>query len=730
MSLSAQPWSSRVQSILDQMTVEEKVGQMTQLTVDMICEGNPYAIKVPFEINEEKLEKVVVKYLVGSMLNVPSSHYPDASTWQSIISTIQRKSRETRLQIPVLYGLDHIHGVSYVKGGTLFPQPLAQACSWNVALNKRIGAITAYESRAVGVPWSFSPAMDIGRNPEWPRLWESYGEDVLVNTIMGKTFLEGMQGEDLSSKERIAGCLKHFTGYGMPLSGKDRTPAWIPERMLREYYLPQYQAAIDAGAITLMVNSGEINGIPTHIDKHLLTDILRDEMGFKGLVVTDWADIRYLYERHKVAGSLKEAVRLAVEAGIDMSMTPVTFDFADLLIELVKEGTVAESRLDLSVGRILTVKEKLGLFEKTHHKFADYPDFGSAAHQGISLQSATESIVLLKNEDGILPLSKNKKVLVTGPTANTQRSLNGGWTANWQGETVETELDEFPTILGGIQQIIGNDNVTYVAGADFDMLSSVDQAKSAADSVDYIILCVGELSYTEDAGNLNDLNLPRAQYRLAEELSKSNKPIILIMAGGRPRIIRTMVSQSQGVIAAFYPGPQGGQALAKILYGDANPSGKLAITYPQYANSLVPYDHKYTEDRDVMNSGLSFNPQFHFGHGLSYTEFEYENLEIEDAELSSYGSLDFSVDVTNIGSRPGMEVIHVFVSDLVASITPPVKRLRAFEKIHLQPGTSQRVSFSIPIRDLAFVGHQNKWIVEPGQFELMVGDLKASFEVK
>ncbi|MCB0664701.1 MAG: glycoside hydrolase family 3 protein [Saprospiraceae bacterium] len=394
----SQPWSDRVQALLDQMTLKEKVGQMTQVTVDMICNGEPYAIPVPFETDPEKVNKAVVEYGVGSILNVPSNNYPGVDAYRNLISEIQDAAGSTRLKIPVLYGLDHIHGVSYIKGGTLFPQPLAQACTWSKELVEQMGKITAYESRAAGVPWSFSPAMDIGRNPEWPRLWESFGEDVLMNKVMGSAMLKGFQGDNPADKDKIAACLKHFTGYGMPLSGKDRTPAWIPERYLREYYLPQYQEAINNGAITIMVNSGEINGIPTHADKHLLTDILRDEMGFKGLLVTDWQDIHYLYDRHHIAGDLKEAVKLAVEAGIDMSMTPVTYDFADLLIELVKEGTISESRIDLSAGRILMVKEALGLFDRTIDPLADFSAFGSDAHQQVSLEAAVESVVLLKNE--------------------------------------------------------------------------------------------------------------------------------------------------------------------------------------------------------------------------------------------------------------------------------------------------------------------------------------------
>ncbi|NND31198.1 MAG: beta-glucosidase [Saprospiraceae bacterium] len=729
-AISAQPWSERVQDLIKNMSIEEKVGQMTQLTVDMLCEGEPYAITVPFKISEEKLEKAVIQYGVGSILNVPTGTYPGVEAWHQILTTIQDKVQESANKIPVLYGLDHVHGLSYIRGGTLFPQPLGLACSWNTSLAREMAEITAYESRAAGVPWSFSPAMDICRNPVWPRLWESYGEDVYINTVMGKATIEGFQGRDLSNKTSIAACLKHFTGYGLPLSGKDRTPAWIPERYLREYFLPQYQASIDAGALTIMVNSGEINGIPTHADKQLLTDILRHEMHFEGLLVTDWQDIHYLYDRHKIAHSLKDAVRIAIEAGIDMSMTPVSYDFADLLVELVKEGTISESRIDLSVGRILMVKEKLGLFETTHFPVTDYPEFGSERNQEISLQGAVESIVLLKNKNDILPISKDVKVLVTGPTANTQRSLNGGWSTTWQGEGADQYLAEFPTILRGVEDLIGRDLVQYAEGASIDEITDMDLALQKANEVDYIILCLGELSYTEDAGNINDLNLPDAQLELASELAKTGKPMIVILAEGRPRIIRQLAPNSAAILCAFYPGPQGGNALAKLIFGDENPSGKLAITYPQYANSYTPYDHKYTEDRDVMNSGLSFNPQFEFGFGLSYTSFEYSNLQLHNSEVSAVENLQVSVDVKNVGEREGKEVVSLFISDLVASITPPVKRLRAFEKIILKPGESTQVIFELPVQDLAFVGPENRWVIEPGDFELHVGPLRQKFRVK
>ncbi|MDH3648689.1 MAG: glycoside hydrolase family 3 C-terminal domain-containing protein [Saprospiraceae bacterium] len=729
MNGTSQTWSTQVQNLLEEMTLKEKVGQMTQLSVDMICVGEPYNVVMPAAVDEEKLRKAVLEYGVGSILNTPSGDYVDVDRWQGIIGNIQEEAKKTRLRIPVLYGLDHIHGVSYIKGGTLFPQPLGLACTWNVDLAHEVGVITAYESRAAGVPWSFSPAMDISRNPEWPRFWESFGEDVLMNKEMGLAMVTGMQGNDPENKEKIAACLKHFTGYGLPLSGKDRTPAWIPERYLREYFLPQYQASIDAGALTIMVNSGEINGVPTHADKQLLTDILRGEMGFEGLLVTDWQDIHYLHDRHMIAASLKDAVRLAIEAGIDMSMTPVSYDFADLLVQLVEEKTISESRIDLSVGRILTVKEKLGLFTRSHFPKSDYAKFGSDEFESVSLQAATESLVLLKNSNDVLPINKQSKVLVIGPTSHSMSSLNGGWTTTWQGDRADSDLAQYNTIVEGIRNLVAADQVDFFADIDYQSLDGLALAKTKAAEVDYVILCIGEHSYTEDSGNLNDLNLPPHQLSLAQAMMESGKPIILIYTGGRPRIISQIEPNSTAIVGAFYPGPNGGDAIAQLIYGEMCPSGKLAFTYPQYANSLTTYDHKHTEDRDVMISGQSYNPQYAFGYGLSYTSFIYSNLEIHDRVYQKDGTIEASVTVRNTGQRIGKEVVQVYISDLLASITPPVRRLRAFEKIQLAPGEAKNVTFAIPIRDLAFVGIDNQWTVESGEFRLQIGTETAVLKV-
>lgn len=720
----------KVEDLLGRLTIEEKVGQMTQLQTDMIIKGATYAPAVPVEIDQAKLEKAIVKYKVGSILNTPQGILIDQAKWLEIHTAVQAAAQRTPAKIPVLYGIDAIHGANYVAGATLYPQPLGIGNTFNRTLAKELAAVNAYETRSVSLPWNFSPALDIGRNPEWPRLWESFGEDVYVNAELGVATVQGYQGENPAAKDKVAACLKHYTGYGVTWSGKDRTPAYIPERQLREYYLPAFKATIEAGALTLMINSGEINGVPVHASKFLLTDVLREELGFEGLAVTDWEDINYLHTRHKVAATMKDAVRIAVEAGIDMSMVPSDFEFADNLVELVKEGTISEERIDVSVRRILKLKYVLGLFEQAIFDPADYPKFGGEEHCAKSKQGALESIVLLKNEKDILPLPKTVKVLVTGPAANSMRSLNGGWTYTWQGEkTDEIAVDE-NSILEAVTAKLGKDQVKYVQGADFTELTDAKAAVSAAAQVDYIIACVGESSYTEYPGSLNDLNLPDAQLDLVKALAKTGKPIILVAAEGRPRIIRKIEPAASAVLAAFYPGMEGGNALADIIFGDYNPDGKLCLTYPRWSNALETYDHKFTEEAVESNEGPYYEPQYEFGHGLSYTDFTYSNLKLSKQSLRAGESLSISVEVRNTGKRRGKESVLLYISDLYATITPPVKRLRGFEKIDLEPGAKEVVTFKISTDDLAFVGLDNKWITEPGDFVVRVGDLKGKFVVE
>lgn len=717
-----------IQSLLQQMTLAEKVGQMTQVTIDALHKGKPQKIVLPPQIDEDKLDRIIREKMVGSILNVPSGYLPDRAEWQKLAQRIQDKAQETRLQIPVLYGIDAIHGVNYCKEATLFAQPISVAASFSPGLATTIAAATAYECQATSLPWNFSPALDVGRHPAWPRLWESFGEDVYLNQIMGEAMVKGYQGKP-GDRTKVAACLKHFTGYGLPLSGKDRTPAWIPERYLREYFLPAYQTAIEAGAMSIMVNSGEINGVPVHASRFLLTEVLREEMGFQGLAVTDWWDIVYLHTRHRIAPTMKEAVRLAIEAGIDMSMTPFDTEFTDLLIELVQEGTIPEARIDTSVKRILTIKAHLGLFAQAVNAPADYPLFGSQAHRNISLQSARESLILLKNEEAILPLAKEAKILVCGPAADNQRALNGGWTANWQGDMADEALANYPTILAALREKHTGGVLEYRIGVDYKQEVNVREAIWKAADVDYIVLCLGEDSYTEDEGNINDLYLDEAQINLALALIETGTPVIVVIAEGRPRLISPFADRVPAIIGAFYPGPEGGKAIAELIFGDLNPSGKLPFTYPRYPNSLAPYDHKHTEAREIEGSGLTFNPQFAFGHGLSYTSFRYSDLKTDRAIYDTGETIRLSINVENTGSSTGKETVLVFIRDDYASITPPVKRLRAFQKIELSTGQKERVRFTIQPSELAFVNQHNQWVTEPGRFTVMVGGQETTFKI-
>ena len=720
---------SLTESLLQQMTLQEKVGQMTQLSIDTLHKGKPQKIELPPKIDEEQMDFILREKMVGSILNVPTGFLPSREEWYHYIKIIQEKAAETRLQIPVLYGIDAIHGMNYCKDATLFPQPISVAATFNTTLAEDIARTTAYECRAASLPWNFSPALDVGRQAAWPRFWESFGEDVLVNQLMGVASVRGYQGMDTRDKTKVMACLKHFTGYGLPLSGKDRTPAWIPERYLREYFLPAYDAAIQAGAMSIMVNSGEVNGIPVHASYFLLTEILRGQLGFEGLLVTDWQDIVFLHTRHRVASTMKEAVKMSVQAGIDMSMTPFDTQFTDLLIELVEEGTISESRIDVSVRRILKVKEQLGLFEEALHPMENYPLFGGVEHQKVSLDAAREAIVLLKNDNDVLPLPKDARILVCGPAADNKRALNGGWTASWQGDMAEEALEDFPSIWEAIQNIHSGHS-EYREGVSYTAETTVQEVIWKAQEADYIILCLGEDSYCEDLGNTNDLHLDERQTNLALALASMEKPLILVLAEGRPRIINKFAADCDAILGAFYPGPQGARAIAEILFGLLNPSGKLPFTYPQFSNSLIPYDHKYSEDLDVERSGRSFNPQFEFGHGLSYTTFKYSSLKLNKKTFTEHEDIEVSVKVKNTGDRAGQESILLFVSDLYASITPPVKRLRAFQKIHLKAGEQQEVKFVIHPNDLAFIGKHNQWILEPGDFTVKISDLEASFELK
>jgi beta-glucosidase len=732
--------TQKIEDLLKRMTLEEKVGQMTQLTIGMIVNGRDQDIK----IDPAKLEKAIVKYGVGSILNV-SDQALTLDRWHEIIGDIQGAAKKTRLGIPVIYGIDSIHGANYIQGATLFPQEIGMAATWNPELMKRAAEITAIETRAAGIPWSFSPVLDLGRNPLWPRFWETFGEDPYLAKVMGVAFVRGLEGADVSSNNQVAASLKHYMGYSFPLTGRDRTPAWIPENYLREYFLPTFDAAVKAGARTVMINSGEINGVPGHVNKHILTDILRGELGFKGFVVSDWEDIKKLVTTWRVAATEKEATRQAIMAGIDMSMVPLDYSFADHLIALIKEGAVPQSRIDEAVRRILRVKFELGLFEKPVPTAALKAKFALPESRQVSLQAARESLTLLKNANNILPLAKTTKVLVTGPTSDSMISLNNGWSYVWQGSEESLYPKDRPTIRKAIEEKVGASNVTFVQGTKItrpagstsnntptDKEEEVDiaAAVSAAQNVDVIVLALGEGSYCETPGNVTDLTIGEPQIKLAEALKATGKPIVMVLVEGRPRIINRIADSASAILMAYNPSNEGGTAIADVLFGDVNPSGKLPFTYPRTPNGLINYDHKPFETEDTAFGNMAFKPQFEFGEGLSYTTFAYSDLRLGKQVITANEELPVSVTVTNTGRRAGKEAVLVYVSDLVASISPPSRRLRRFAKISLEPGQSRTLTFKLRRDDLSFIGADNKPVAEPGEFDVKVGGLTERFILK
>lgn len=730
--VTSKAMEAKINAMVKKMTLEEKIGQMAQVSVESLgkIEGDN------FIFDKDKLQDAVVNYKIGSILNSPGEPLKPGQ-WNAVVEQIQNDAKQTPMKIPVLYGLDDNHGSNYILGATLFPQEIGQAATWNRELVHTGAVITAYESRAAGVPWTFSPVLDLGTNPQWPRIWEGFGEDPYLISQMGIQFVKGIQ-DPLGDKDKLAVSIKHYMAYSDPKSGHDRTDAWIPEHYLREYHLPPFAAAVKAGARTVMVNSALINGIPTHINKHLLTDIMKKELGFTGFIVTDWQDIENVYRRDHITNSIKEATMLAINAGIDMSMIPYNYkEFCSDLIALVKEGKVPMSRIDDAVTRILRVKEELDLFNTPTTYLKDYPKFGSEEFQKASYNTAAESITLLKNASNILPISKNAKILVTGPNANSMRSLNGGWTYTWQGDKTNFYAQQYNTILEAITNKFGKDNVKYEQGVAYneawgkfneDSTVNIDEVVKATSDVDYIILCIGENSYTETPGNISDMNLSVNQKNLAEAMIKTGKPVILILNEGRPRVINSIVPGAAAILDMYLPGNFGADALADILTGDVNPSGKLPITYPRYPNSLIGYIHKPSEG-DGNPQGGEFDPQWQFGHGLSYTIFAYSDLKINKKTFSPNETVTISVNVSNTGSRKGKEVVQLYVSDLVASVSPDVKRLRGFEKVDLTPGESKTITFKLPVKELAFVNNDNKKILEAGDFRIQIEKLSTTFKV-
>ncbi len=722
------PIDKKVFDLLATMTLEEKIGQMTQLTYG--------ALETNGQLDTIKLKEAIQKYKIGSILNIPSSGAPTPNEWHKILNAILHQTNQTEKKIPLIYGIDAIHGASYTNGAVLFPQQIGLAATWDPNLVEKCTKVSAYETRASSIPWVFSPDLDLPRNPAWSRLWESFGEDVYLSSQMGVAMVRGFQGDDIGAFNRVAACAKHFIGYGSNTTGKDRTPSIIPDRVLKQYDIPVFEKSIKAGVKSVMISSGEINGVPVHVNKKLITNVLKGELGFKGFVVTDWEDIVYLNTRHKVAATMREAVKKAVLAGVDMSMVPYDFVFFEELLSLVSDGEIPMSRINDAVRRILRVKFELDLFRTPVMDPKEYPDFGSDSSVALSYIAASESITLLKNKEEVLPIPKESKVLITGPTANSMKSLNGGWSYTWQGERADQFAKDKFTILEAFQNKIGENKVLYAPGVSIFEEIDISKAVSMARKVDYIMLCLGEHNYTETPGDINDLNITKPQIRLAKELAKLNKPMILVLNEGRPRIISDFEQDMDGVIQCYLPGNEGARALVDIVYGDVNPSGKLPYNYPRYANSLQKYNRKYTEsiiseeqDEDT-GYAKNYHPQYEFGYGLSYTTFEYKNLVFDKVFIKKQDSIKVSVDVQNTGIRKGKEVVQLYIRDMFASITPEVKSLKRFKKIELQPGETKKVSFIINNSDLSFVGDNGKWISESGEFEAIIGDVVKKFTLE
>ncbi len=724
----------KVRKTLDRMTLDEKIGQMTQLQVDMIGD---YDSNGQFSVSEEKMKSVFGTYKVGSILNTPSRTCLDPAEWNRIISEIQAYSMK-HIGIPCIYGLDHVHGANYCVEGTLFPQPLNAGATFDCGLTREMARITAYETRACDCPWTFSPTIDLARDPRWSRFWENYGEDPLVNALMGAAAVRGFQGDDPNhiDDNHIAVSLKHFMGYGCPFSGKDRTPAYISASDLREKHFAPFLEAIKNGALTLMVNSSSINGIPVHSNALLLTGWLKDDLKWDGMIVTDWSDINNLYKREKIAKDKKDAIRIAINAGIDMAMEPYDVNYCQLLKELVEEGAVPMSRINDAAARVIRLKYRLGLFDRPNTTLKQHPLTGSGKFRDTALLAAERSIVLLKNENDMLPVKPGSKILLTGPTANSMRSLNGGWTYTWQGAETDRYAEKFNTVYEAMCNRFGTDNIIYVPTVTFrtkgnfegEDVADFNVAKEAANQADIIMVCIGENSYCETPGNLTDLRLSENQRNLVKTLAETGKPLLLIINEGRPRIISDIEPLANSVVDIMLPGNMGGDALARLLAGDVNFSAKLPFTYPREINSLVTYDYKVSEEVGKMEGVYDYdarvNVQWPFGYGKSYTTYEYSNIRADKTNFTYSDILNFAVDVENTGKMDGIEPVLLFSSDEVASVVPDNKRLRAFETVPLKVGEKRTVKFSIPASDLAFVNAEGKWDLEAGDFKIQVGNLQ------
>lgn len=726
---------ANIQEWLKKMTLEEKIGQMCEITVDVVTDFP--GSKEGFKLSEAMLDTVIGKYKVGSILNVPLSVAQKKEVWAEAIRKIQEKSMK-EIGIPCIYGVDQIHGTTYTLDGTLFPQGVNMGASFNRELVRRGAEISAYETKAGCIPWTYAPVVDLGRDPRWPRMWENYGEDCYVNAEMGVAAVKGFQGEDPNhiGEYRVAACMKHYMGYGVPVSGKDRTPSSISRSDLREKHFAPFLAAVKAGALSVMVNSGVDNGMPFHANRELLTEWLKEDLNWDGMIVTDWADINNLCTRDHIAATKKEAVKIAINAGIDMSMVPYEVSFCDYLKELVQEGEVPMSRIDDAVARVLRLKYRLGLFEHPYWDIRKYDKFGSAEFAAEALQAAEESEVLLKNEGGILPLRKGTKILLAGPNANSMRCLNGGWSYSWQGHRADEFAGAYHTIYEALCDKFGTQNIVYEPGVTYAPYKNdnwweenepkIDKAVKAAAGVDVIVACIGENSYCETPGNMNDLTLSANQRNLVKALAGTGKPVVLILNQGRPRIINDIVPLAKAVVNVMLPGNYGGDALANLLSGDANFSAKMPFTYPKYVNMLPNYDYKSCENMGQMGGNYNYDAvmdvQWPFGYGLSYTTYAYRNLRVDRTEFVASDELVFSVDVTNTGKVEGKESVLLYSKGVVASSTPDNIRLRNFEKISLKPGETKTVTMKLKGSDLAFVGYDGKWRLEKGDFIIKCGD--------
>ena len=726
---------AKIEKTLSKMTLDEKIGQMLELNLDIM---GKYDANRVWQLNETMLDTCISKWKVGSILNAPGTRAATVEQWQEWIRLIQKKSMKY-IGIPDIYGLDHNHGVTYTQGGTLFPQPINMAATFNTELVRTGAEITAYESRAANCPWVYNPVVDLGRDPRWPRIYESFGEDAVVNAKMVEAQIKGYQGDDPNHLGRyhVGTSTKHYFAYGAPWTGKDRTPAYISPQMLREKYFEPFRAAAMAGTLTMMVNSGSINGVPVHASYEYLTKWLKEDLQWDGMLVTDWADINNLFTRERVAKDKKDAIRIAINAGIDMSMDPYSVDFCILLKELVQEGKVSMARIDDAVRRILRVKYRLNLFDEPNTGGKGYEKFGSQEFAQKALQAAEESIVLLKNEGSFLPLTKGKRLLLTGPNANQMRCLLGGWSYTWQGSKAEDLSEPYNTIYEALCNKYGKENIVLEQGVTYNERGKyyeenkpqIEKAVSAAADCDVIIACIGENSYTETPGNLTDLWLSENQRNLVKALAKTGKPIILVLNEGRPRLIADIEPLAKAIVNTLIPGNYGGDALANLLAGDANFSAKMPYTYPKEINSLNTYDYKVSEEVGTMAGAYDYDAkvslQWPFGYGLSYTTYEYSNLKVSASEFTSEDVLTVSVDVKNMGNRVGKEAVLLYSSDLVASVVPDNKRLRDFTKVELQPGEVKTVTFRLPAKKLAFVGADGRWTLEEGDFLLKVGRLSA-----